>query len=98
MKVHGIEFTHRRAHRPDEQTSKDYAEFTHFATLLESANSADSVKSVFYDTSSQAFCIELKPDADGLDHQMVRDAASMSLTQYILDGYAYQGRGQEMGQ
>jgi hypothetical protein len=93
MKAYGIEFTHRAAYRVDAETSKDFSSFTRFASLLDSSQSADSVVAVNYDTNSQTFHIEMKLDADGLDYQMVHDAARMSLDQYEIDGYIYHAEG-----
>lgn len=86
MKVHGIDFKHRRPQDID-LSSKDYAEFTAFAALCEAAGVARFVRSVFFDTKWQGFDIEADPKIENtLSHQLIAICALQSLPQFILFG------------
>lgn len=94
MKVHGIDFAHRRA-RDLVHASREYAEFTTFAAMCEVAGVARAVRSVCFDTKSMCFSIAAAPEVENtLDHQQIATCAMRSLPQFILFG-AYHCRPQE---
>ncbi|NQW92675.1 MAG: hypothetical protein HQ446_01315 [Polaromonas sp.] len=87
MNVHGIEFTHRR---PFSALFKgDAKEFSDFANACESSLVAGAVKSVFFDTSSHSFVIEVNETRcsqfDGT-HSILLTCASDTLLQHELFG------------
>ena len=98
MKVHGIEFKHRRP-EVAEWVAKDYAQFTAFATLCASRGVEKLVKGVFFDSKWQGFNI----DADeGLEHtsahQAIKECAEQTLPQFsFLGTYGEWSRAEPLG-
>lgn len=87
MNAYGIQFNHRRAGDTREFVARDFAEFTAFAALLHRFEVSQSVRSVFYDTSIQAFVIDVDPSLEFTDDAGCIDfCADLTLSQYMLFG------------
>ena len=97
MKVHGIEFQHRRPRA--EESSLEYAQFTAFAALCAHHGAAQAVRSVFFDTKWQGFNIDADPAVEGDPlHQVIKCCAEESLPQFDLFGtYGLWNRAEPLG-
>lgn len=87
MKSHGILFQHRRPSN-DEYVAKDYSEFVLFALQAKLNDVEKFVPSVFFDTSSQTFKIEVDDIYDCTEiGEVIRKCAEGTLSQFELFGY-----------
>ncbi len=90
MNLHGIEFTHRNPAKQAEHVGSVYAEFSHFAELCADQGLNMAVKSVFYDTSSDCFNVDMSSVLEYTDvADAVRKCGEMSLSQFELFGAIY---------
>lgn len=97
MKLHGIEFTHRRPRSDD--AALEYAQFTAFAALCAHHGAAQAVRGVFFDTKWQGFNIDVNPaDEGGPLHQVIQRCAEQALPQFELFGtYGVWDRAEPIG-
>ena len=92
MKVFGITFRHRRP-SDREFVARDFAQFTLFAALVEKHGYAQFVKDVFYDTSSQTFCIDMNSEMEStLIAECINWCAQATLSQFDMFGTIFHKR------
>lgn len=97
MNLHGIEFQHRNPSKEPAHVASVYAEFSHFAELCARTGANLIVRSVFYDTSSNTFHVDVNASLEGTDaEELVRQCAEASLSQAEIFGVIWhKGGGDE---